>query len=151
MEFLDGGNEMDRLSVVGLGKLGACSAACFASKGFEVVGVDINKDFVDAFNNGKAPVYEPRLQELITASKGRLRATQNYEEAIKESDITFLIVPTPSRQDGHFSDRYLRDALHNLSLALEKINKKYHLFVITSTVSPGMTEENGRPTRRSVE
>ncbi len=56
-----------KLSVIGLGKLGACSAACFASKGFEVTGVDLNKNFVDAINQGKAPLYEPRLQELLTA------------------------------------------------------------------------------------
>src|SRR3989338_10323459 len=123
-----------KLSVIGLGKLGACSAACFAYKGFEVIGVDINKYYVDAINNGKAPVYEPRLQEIIDASDGRLKATQEYEEAIKESDITFLIVPTPSRGDGHFSDRYLQDALKHLSMALKNTGKGYHLFVISSTV-----------------
>lgn len=139
-----------KLSVIGLGKLGACSAACFAYKGFEVIGVDINKDYVDAINNGKSPVYEPRLQEIIDASDGRLRATQEYEKAIKGSDITFLIVPTPSREDGHFSDRYLQDVLKQLSSALKKINKKYHLFVITSTVSPGTTEEKLIPLIESV-
>lgn len=130
-----------RISVIGLGKLGACSAACFAYKGFEVIGVDINKNIVDAINNGNAPVYEPRLQELIDLSKGRLRATQDYELAMKESDITFLIIPTPSREDGHFSDKYLRDALTYLSTAFKKMHK-YHIFVITSTVSPGTTEES---------
>lgn len=139
-----------KLSVIGLGKLGACSAACFAYKGFEVIGVDINKDYVDAINNGKAPVYEPKLQEIIDASDGRLKATQEYEEAIKGSDITFLIVPTPSREDGYFSDRYLQDALKELSVALKKINKKHHLFVITSTVSPGTTEEKLIPLIESV-
>ncbi len=139
-----------KLSVVGLGKLGACSAACFASRGFEVIGVDINKDFVDAINNGKAPIYEPGLQELIDSSKDKLKATQNYEEAIKESEITFLIVPTPSRQDGLFSKRYLQDALKHLSIALKKSNREYHLFVITSTVSPGVTEEALIPLIESV-
>lgn len=129
-----------KFSVIGLGKLGACSAARFSSKGFEVIGVDINKDFVDAINNGKAPVYEPRLQELIDASKGRLRATQDYEYALLNSDITFLIMPTPSRGDGHFSDRYLKDALKHLAEAFKKKNN-YHIFAITSTVSPGTTEE----------
>lgn len=141
---------MTKLSVIGLGKLGACSAACFAAKGFEVVGVDINKDFIDAINNGNPPVCEPRLQELITAAKGRLRATQNYTEAIQESDITFLIIPTPSRHDGHFSDRYLQDALKHLSVALKETNKGYHLFVITSTVFPGTTEENLIPLIESI-
>ena len=132
---------MIKLSVVGLGKLGACSAACYAAKGFEVIGVDINKDFVDSINNGKAPVIEPRLQEFIDLSKGRLRATQDYTEAIRESDITFLIVPTPSKEDGNFSSRFVRDALTHLAAALKKANKKYHLFVVTSTVSPGTTDE----------
>src|SRR5208337_4951639 len=131
-----------KLSVIGLGKLGACSAACFAFKGFEVIGFDINKNFVDAINHGKTPLYEPRLQELITAARERLSATQDFEEAIKESDITFLIVPTPSEQDGSFSDQFLQDALNHLSLALKKANKKYHLFVVTSTVSPGTTDKN---------
>ncbi|MGQ9570063.1 MAG: UDP-glucose dehydrogenase family protein [Thermodesulfovibrionales bacterium] len=139
-----------RLSVIGLGKLGACTAACLASKGFEVIGVDINKDFVDAINNGKAPIYEPKLQELIDLSRARLRATQDYEEVIKESDITFLIVPTPSREDGHFSDKYLKDALSHLSTAFKKLKKMYHIFVITSTVSPGTTEGNLIPLIESI-
>jgi len=134
-----------KLSVIGMGKLGACSAACFASKGFEVTGVDVNENFVDAINQGKAPLYEPRLQELITAAKGRLKATQDFEKAIKESDITFLIVSTPSKPDGNFSDKYLLDALNHLCLALKKADKKYHLFVVTSTVSPGTTDRNFIP------
>ena len=139
-----------KLSVIGLGKLGACSAACFAAKGFEVIGVDINKDFVDAINNGKAPVYEPRLQEFITRSQGRLKATQDYAEAIRNSDVTFLIVPTPSRQDGHFSDKYLQDALKRLAVAFRDMRAKYHLFVVTSTVSPGTTGESLIPLIESV-
>lgn len=141
---------MSKYSVIGLGKLGACTAACFASKGFEVIGVEINKDFVDAINNGKAPVYEPKLQELITSAKDRLKATQDYNEALLNSDITFLIVPTPSRQDGHFSDRYLKDALKHLAMALKGADKEYHLFVITSTVSPGTIEESLIPLIESI-
>lgn len=141
---------MRKLSVIGLGKLGACTAACFSYKGFEVIGVDINRDFVDAVNSSRAPVYEPRLQELITASEGRLKATQDYKRALDESDVTFLIVPTPSRQDGHFSDRYLKDALRHLAEALGRSDKGYHLFVITSTVSPGCTEESLIPLIESV-
>jgi len=141
---------MTKLSVVGLGKLGSCTAACFAYKGFETIGIDVNGDYVDAINNGQSPVTEPGLEELITAAGNRLRATQNYEELIRESDITFLIVPTPSREDGHFSDKYLQDALRSLSTALKAINKKYHLFVITSTVSPGTTQKNLIPLIESI-
>lgn len=131
---------MENLSVVGLGKLGICTAACFASKGFDIIGIDTNKDIVDTVNRGKAPIYEPGLKELMKRAKGKLRATQDYKKAVQDSDITFLIVPTPNASDGSFSDEYLRDALKQLSFALKEFDKKYHLFVITSTVSPGTTQ-----------
>jgi UDPglucose 6-dehydrogenase len=127
--------------VIGLGKLGACSAACFAYRGYDVVGLDLNEKFVSDINKGKSPVTEPRLQELITASGDRLRATSDHSEIISDADITFLIVPTPSREDGHFSIDFMSNALERLSEALKESNKPYHLFVITSTVSPGSTEE----------
>jgi UDPglucose 6-dehydrogenase len=139
-----------KLSLIGLGKLGLCSAACFALKGIEVIGVDINKDIVNAVNNGVAPFYEPELQESITSVKGKLRATQDYKEAIRKSDITFIITPTPSRRDGHLSDEYIRDVLKHLSLALKEANKRYHLFVITSTVSPGTVDGSIIPLIESV-
>lgn len=141
---------MNRVSVIGLGKLGACSAAGFASRGFEVLGVDLNKNFVDAINSGRAPVQEPLLQEKITASGKRLRATQNFKEAIVGSDFTLLIVPTPSQPDGHFSNKYLESALQELAKALKETQKKGHLFVITATVSPGTTEKKLIPLIESV-
>lgn len=127
------------LSVIGLGKLGACTAACFAARGFDVIGVDINEDSVGAINRGEMPVYEPHLQDVITAAGTRLRATTEYADAIAATDITFLIVPTPIRPDGQFSDQYLAEALTQLALALGRTRKPYHVFVITSTVSPGTT------------
>lgn len=130
------------LSVVGLGKLGACLAACLASKGYETIGLDIDERTVDSINRGEAPVAEPRLQELLTASKDRLTATSDFAEIIADSGITFLVTPTPSEPDGHFSDRYLKSALEALAAALRQSGKEYHLFVVTSTVSPGTTEES---------
>lgn len=130
----------ERVSVVGLGKLGACAAACFASRGFHTLGVDINRDVVDAINRGTTPVVEPGLTEAMAASKDRLRATQSFAEAIQHTDVTFLILPTPSQPDGLFSDQYLRQALEPLATALGESRKPYHLFVVTSTVTPGATE-----------
>lgn len=141
---------MKGLSVVGLGKLGACFAACFAYKGIPTLGLDINVDFVDAINSGKSPVVEPGLQDLIDSCESRLKATQDYEQVLTESEITFLVVPTPSSQSGHFSDKYLQDSLKHLSEALKKAGKEYHLFVITSTVSPGSSEDNLIPLIESV-
>lgn len=127
---------MDKLSVIGLGKLGACTAACFAAKGFEVTGIDINKEFVGSINAGRAPLVEPNLQEYIEKARGKLRATQDYQEAIDNSDVTFLIVPTPSCEDGLFSNDYMGAALTSLAQSLRKSGKKDHMFVVTSTVNP---------------
>ena len=75
----------ERISVVGLGKLGLCFAACFAESGFETIGVDINEDVVDSINDGVSPIVEPGLQELIAELGGTgLRATANHAEAIDE-------------------------------------------------------------------
>jgi len=131
---------LPKLSVVGLGKLGVCTAACFASKGYKVVGCDIDQKTVDLINQGKAPVVEPRLQEFIDKSKKNLKATTDLKEVIKNSDVTFLIVPTPSKKDHSFSDGYLKTALKPLTQDL-KNKKAYHLFVIVSTVSPGTIEK----------
>lgn len=130
-----------RISVIGLGKLGLCAAACFAAKESRVIGVDVNAGIVDAVNNGRAPFYEPRLQEMMETAGSRLRATQDYRSALEESDATFLIVPTPSEPTGRFSAWSLREALRHLSSALRGSSKPYHLFNVTSTVSPGTTTE----------
>lgn len=130
-----------KLSVVGLGKLGSCLAACLASKGVETIGLDVDKAKVDAICAGRCPVTEPGLEERLTAARGKLTATSSFEEVIAKSDVTFLVTPTPSEPDGHFSDRFLSSALEPLAAALKKSHKAYHLFVITSTVSPGTTDK----------
>jgi len=137
MQEIPSGKDMPGISVIGLGKLGACAAACFASKGFSTIGVEIDQACVDSVNRGLAPVQEPGLQEFMDRAGDRLAATPDYRRAFEESDITFLIVPTPSREDGHFSNEFLEHALERLSLALKDSLKKYHLFVVSSTVSPG--------------
>lgn len=125
-----------RASVIGLGKLGSPLAAVLASKGHEVIGVDLNSHFVDALNKGKAPVAEPRLQELIDASKGRLTATPDYEKAILGTDISFVIVPTPSDSSGVFTNKFVIESLKSIGQALRK-KDGYHVVNITSTVMPG--------------
>ena len=127
-----------KTSVIGLGKLGAPLAAVLASKGFPVVGTDLNASFVDAINAGKAPVDEPRLQELIDENRERLRATHDAAAAVAETDITFVIVPTPSDESGRFTNRYVLSAMETVGAGLRQ-KSGYHVVVITSTVMPGST------------
>jgi UDPglucose 6-dehydrogenase len=127
-----------QISVVGLGKLGAPLSAVFASKGFRVIGVDLNSGFVDALNTGRAPVDEPRLQDLIDANRERLRATTDMAEAVLATEATFVIVPTPSDATGRFSNAAVLDAMRAIGAALRR-KDSYHVVVVTSTVMPGST------------
>jgi nucleotide sugar dehydrogenase len=128
-----------RISIIGLGKLGSPMLASFAAKGHKVIGVDINSNFVQALNKGKAPVFEPQLAEYISANKERISATQDYEKAILNSDITFIVVPTPSEEHGGFSNKYVIEAGKSIGEVLKK-KSSFHLVVLTSTVVPGSTE-----------
>jgi len=131
----------ERLSVVGLGKLGLCLAACFSEKGFEVLGIDIEEKVVQAINYGIAPWFEPGLDALIARHGGKnLRATAHHKEAIEKTDITFVLMATPSNADGSFSNRFIESALRCLAEALAESKKDHHLFVISSTVMPGSTD-----------
>lgn len=125
-----------KLSIIGLGKLGAPMAAVMAYKGHTVVGVDINPLYVKAIQEGRAPVNEPHLTEMIAANRGRLTATQSYEEAILATDVTFIIVPTPSGSDGRFSMEFVLQAAEQIGAALRK-KQSWHLVVLSSTVMPG--------------
>lgn len=125
-------------SVIGLGKLGASMAAAIASQGIEVIGVDISQQSVDRVNEGLAPVQETNLAEMIAANKDRIRATMSHEEAILNSDVSFVVVPTPSNSEGAFSLQYASWAFQKLGQALAK-KDGYHNIVLTSTVLPGAT------------
>jgi UDPglucose 6-dehydrogenase len=127
-----------QFSIVGLGKLGASMAAAIASRGHDVIGVDVNHRAVDALNAGMAPIQETGLQALIEANRPRLRATMSHEEAICESELTFVIVPTPSDDRGAFSLQYAAYAFREIGRALAG-KKTHHTVVLTSTVLPGAT------------
>src|SRR5262245_1500711 len=136
-----------RVSVVGLGKLGSPLAAVLASKGHQVIGVDLNPRLVQLLASGKAPVHEPRLQELIDKGCHRLTATSDYQTAVLGSDLTFIIVPTPSDSQGSFTNKYVIDAVTEIGKALRR-KDGYHVVNITSTVMPGST---GGEIRRALE
>jgi UDPglucose 6-dehydrogenase len=128
-----------KLSIIGLGKLGAPMAAVMAHKGHMVVGVDVNADYVAAIQNGHAPVRETGLEEMFQANRERLSATMDYEQAVLATDATFIIVPTPSDPaDDTFSLCNVMIAAEKIGAALRK-KQDWHLVVLSSTVMPGAT------------
>lgn len=136
------------VSVVGLGKLGAPLATVLASKGFTVRGLDVSAETIKLFNDGTAPVDETGLQDLLDDCRERISATRDFSVALENSEATFVVVPTPSRDDGLFSIDFVLEAVRGIGAALKLSGAQDHLVVITSTVAPGST---GGPIRAALE
>jgi UDPglucose 6-dehydrogenase len=132
-------NAIRTVSVCGLGRLGACIAATVAARGFDVVGIDVDPDKVSKINDGMAPVEEPYLAETIRAGHSRLHATLDARKAAS-TDVTFFIPPTPSLPDGSFSNEFLLNAMQPVARAVKEARKKKHLFVCSSTTTPGAVD-----------
>ena len=130
---------MNTVSVFGLGKLGFPMVACFASRGYRVIGYDVNQESIKAVNERKPNIYEPGLTELLQ-KPGELSAINDYRQAVTGSEATFIIVPTPSLADGSFSTKYAEAAAEQIAAGIKDKNT-YHLVVLTSTVLPGATED----------
>ena len=132
------------ISVIGLGKLGTVMAAVFADSGHTVIGVDVNQDVVQSINRGVPPVREPGLDAMISRNKEHVSATHSTEAAVDRTEITFVVVPTPSEADGTFSLKYVLDVARFIASALA-LTSRYHLMVISSTVMPGSMENEVLP------
>lgn len=126
------------VTVVGLGKLGAVLAAVLADAGNRVYGVDTNTSSVDAINAGLAPVDETGLQDLFDGIEpGLLTATTNYAEAVPNSDMSMIVVPTPSGPDDKFINDYVAQAIEEVGRNVDD----WHTVVICSTIMPGSSDK----------
>jgi len=135
-----------RISIFGLGYVGAVCAGCLADAGHEVIGVDVSSIKVDLTNRGKAPVVEPGLETILKnqVELGRLRATSDTEDAIRGSDLTMICVGTPSRKNGSLDLRYIKKVCKGIGAALAK-KATYHTVVVRSTVLPGTVRKHVIP------
>lgn len=132
------------ISFIGLGKLGLCSAACFALKGHKVIGVDSNERFIRELKAGNCPINETGLSDLLVKSRANMSFTMDYAQAVHASDITLIIVPTPSQKDGAFSNEYIETVLEQLGPALRE-KRSFHVVDIVSTVMPTSCDTVFRP------
>jgi UDPglucose 6-dehydrogenase len=130
------GPAIEKISVFGLGKLGSVIAGCWASRGFEVVGVDPNPRSVDAIRSGRAPVEETHLERLIEDAADHLAATTDGHAAVRDTQMTMVVVPTPSRSDGGYALDYVEAACRTIGQAIRN-KESDHLVVLKSTVLPG--------------
>jgi UDPglucose 6-dehydrogenase len=126
------------VSVIGLGKLGAPMAAAMAARGLRVIGVDADTHKVTSVNECRSPVFEPGLPQMLHSARGRLTATTDIEEAVRATQITFIVVATPSEPNGGFSLKHVLPVCEAIGRALRS-KTEFHLICLTSTVLPGTT------------
>jgi GDP-mannose 6-dehydrogenase len=131
-----------KITVFGLGYVGAVSAGCLARRGHQVIGVDVNPRKVASVNDGQAPVLEPGLPEAIAeaAAAGRLRATTDAAEAVLATDVSLVCVGTPSGAQGSIDLGAIERVCEDIGAALPRCERR-HTVVIRSTVLPGTTED----------
>lgn len=134
------------ISVVGTGYVGLSTAVAFAMKGYHVTTSSHNSRKATMINKGKAPFYEPELQENLekVVKKKLLKCTLNVEEAVLGTNITFITVGTPSKPNGSIDLRYVKSSACEIGKTLKK-KEIYHLIVVKSTVLPGTTEKIVKP------
>jgi GDP-mannose 6-dehydrogenase len=137
---------MTRLSVFGLGYVGAVTSACLADLGVEVIGVDLTPLKVDTINAGRSPIVERGLDELIAAgvASGRLRATADAEAAVLDSDISMICVGTPSNANGSLDLSAVERVAETIGTAIGR-KGAWHLVIVRSTMLPGSTEQHVVP------
>jgi GDP-mannose 6-dehydrogenase len=128
------------ISVIGLGYVGAVSAACFSKLGHRVVGVDLDTRKTDAINAGKGPLVEHDLDDYISEGiqEGRIGAVNSSLGAVVGTDMTFVCVGTPSMEDGSVNLNALVGAARDIGMAI-RAKKDWHLVVIRSTIPAGTT------------
>ena len=136
-----------RLSVFGLGYVGCVSSACFSDSGHDVIGVDTNALKVHIINDGRSPVVEPGVEDLIgrAVKDKRLRATTDATEAVHDTDVSLVCVGTPGQANGSLNLSHVKGACKQIGTALES-KRRFHVIAIRSTMLPGTIEETVVPT-----
>jgi GDP-mannose 6-dehydrogenase len=127
-----------KISIFGLGYVGAVSCACFAEMGHDVVGVDVSPAKLDLINQGKSPIVEERLDELIqkAVANNKLVATADIQQAVNDSELSIICVGTPSKPSGDLDLSYVEKVSEEIGEAIKQ-KDDYHLVVVRSTVLPG--------------
>lgn len=146
-----------KISIFGLGYVGCVGAACLAKLGHNVIGVDVNENKVNLMNQGKPTIIEEGIAELCAEAheKGLMRATTDVREAVHQTDVSFIVVGTPSSKEGHLNLNYIYAVAQQIGEALASKSKicnlqskiggtLRHIVAIRSTVLPGTNEKVGQ-------
>jgi len=135
-----------RISIFGLGYVGTVCAACFARFGFDVVGVDVNETKNAQINEGRSPIVEPGLEELIRegVQAKRLAATADHAQALESSEISLICVGTPSSGNGSLDTSHVEEVAGTIGRGL-RARDGDHTVIVRSTLLPGTTLDRVKP------
>ena len=127
-----------RISIFGLGYVGAVCAGCLSARGHRIIGVDVQPLKIELINSGKSPIVEPGLEDLLRkgVSSGNLRGTLDVREAVLETDISFLAPPTLSKRNGDLDVSYIEEVCQQIGRVLPEKSTR-HTVVVRRTVLPG--------------
>jgi GDP-mannose 6-dehydrogenase len=135
-----------RISVFGLGYVGAVTAACLADRGHQVIGVDVSGEKVALINEGRSPIVEDGIETYIREQvrAGRLSASTDAVDAVLRSDISIVCVGTPSMPNGDLNTQHAEVVSRDIGVAIGR-KAAYHVVVVRSTVLPGTTRQKAIP------
>ena len=131
----------DKITLIGLGKLGLPLLTTFASSGQKILGVDIDKEKINNLKDKKLPFYEPNLEEYLEKSFSNIEVSNDFSKVVNETDVAIVLVNTPSNKNGEFSNDYIFTAVEEISKQLNGSKKEDFLFIISSTVMPETHKE----------
>lgn len=134
-----------KISIFGLGYVGCVSVACLAENGHTVIGVDVMKHKNDLINSGKATIIEKDIDALLMNNwkAGRISSTQDFQDAVKNTEVSIICVGTPSDVNGHLNLNAIYETAAQIGKAI-KNKEDFHIAVIRSTVLPGTNEKVGQ-------
>lgn len=138
------------ISIFGLGYVGCVSLGCLAHNGHRVIGVDVNQNKIDLINAGKPTIIEKDIDQIISKASANdlIEATNNYLNAVKNSEISIIAVGTPSTNEGHLNLKYIYKVAEEIGTAIASKNK-FHVVAIRSTVLPGTNQKVGEIIERT--
>jgi UDPglucose 6-dehydrogenase len=127
-----------KIGVIGTGYVGLVTAVCFADSGNEVTGYDIDKGKIEMLKRGEVPIYEPYLKEMLARNLQlkRIFFTSNPEEALRDREVVFIAVGTPSKRDGSPDLKYLWSAVRDI----KRFSRSGTIVVVKSTVPVGTSD-----------
>jgi len=128
---------IDKISLIGLGKLGLPLLVTFANNNQKIIGIDIDQEKINLLKNKKIPFYEPNLNDYLNSGYNNIDLNTTFDNVVNETDVFIILVNTPSTKDGDFSNEYIYDAITELNKKIKETNKKEFLIILSSTVMPG--------------